>query len=407
MERLLKESIPVLRQLSLCNVMEAIVHCAPISRASIAKQTGLSKQTVSEVVKKLESDQWIQETGRTQGHVGRAAVTYEVIPNAACILSVDLGGTKVRVAIADLACNILAELTQETHVEGGLKVVEQIADMGRQAAKIHTIDFEKIKLAIVGVPGAPDKDTGRVLMAPNILNFDVIDVKQALIKELGLDVILENDVNLALLGEHWVGTGANINNLVYIGLGTGIGSGVMVEGNLVRGFRNMAGELGYLPIGADSFEPESTRVGALERAVGTIGIQNRYKQLSKKTSSVPEIFDAASDGDENAQQVLDEVARNLARAVTAICSITNPQKIIFGGSIGARTELIERVKKIMPTCYPFTIEMGGSDLGSLAAIVGGAAIGLNHLHTLLFSGGVPGAIINLPPVAHLNNVLQA
>ena len=89
--------------------MEAIVQGGPISRASIAKQTGLSKQTISEIVRVLEQDGWVQETGRTSGHVGRSAVTYELVVDAAYIVAVDLGGTKVRVAITDLAGQILAE----------------------------------------------------------------------------------------------------------------------------------------------------------------------------------------------------------------------------------------------------------------------------------------------------------
>ena len=392
----MNEKLPVLRQLSLCTVMESIVHCAPISRASIAKQTGLSKQTVSEVARRLEADGWIRETGRTKGHVGRTAVTYEIVANAACIISVDLGGTKVRVAIADLACHILAELTEATDARGGLQVVEQIARMSREAATLHQIDFAQVMLAVVGVPGVVHSDSGRVLMAPNILGLADFDVEGALRTAIGDDVILENDVNLAVIGEHWIGNGSTTDDLAYIALGTGIGAGMMVAGKLVSGASSMAGELGYLPFGADPYADESLRVGALERVVATVGMQSKYLALSGEVLDVPGIFDAAAAGDKYAEQVLDESARFLARAVATICCVTNPGKVIFGGSIGCRVELLERVRVLLAQCFPYPVPLEISALGPLAAITGGAAIGLSQLHTQLFSGGVPGAQISLP-----------
>ncbi len=378
-------------------VMETIVHCGPISRASIAKQTGLSKQTISEIARQLEDDGWIRETGRTSGHVGRTAITYEIVPESACIATVDLGGTKVRAAIADLACQVLGELTEPTDSRGGLHVVRQIARLCREAAKTNNIAMEKVRLAVVGVPGAPDRATGRILMAPNIPGLDEIDVEAALGKELGVAIMLENDVNLAAIGEHWIGSATGVDDLVYIALGTGIGAGIMVGGELVRGFSNAAGELGFLPFGADPFEPDSLKYGALERVAATFGMRNRYKELSGKPLEVPAIFDAAETGDAHAIKVLDETARYVARTVAAICAITNPGKVVLGGSIGGRSELVSRVRALLPLCFPNPVEIGTSELGTKVAIVGGAAVGLTHLHATLFSGGVPGAAITLPP----------
>ncbi len=384
------------RRLSLCTVMEAIVHCGPISRASIAKQTGLSKQTISEIIRILEVNGWVQETGRTRGHVGRSAITYEVIPDAACIATVDLGGTKVRVAIADLSCQILSELTEPTDKRGGKYVVHQIARMCRQVAQHNRIGFESVRLAVIGVPGVPEADSGRVRMAPNIADFEAFDVTAMFERELGLDVIVENDVNLAVLGEHWVGSGAGTDDLAFISLGTGIGAGIIVGGELVRGHANVAGELGFLPFGADPFEPLSLRIGALERVIATDGIKRRYQALSGTERCVPDIFDAV-ESDKFAKTLIDEISRYLARAVVTICAVTGPAKVILGGSIGSRKELLQRVLNDVALCFPYPLEIEVSALGARAAIAGGAAVGLAHLHTTLFSGGVAGAKIALPP----------
>lgn len=385
------------RQFSLCMVMETIVHCGPISRASIAKQTGLSKQTISEIALSLEDDGWIRQTGRTSGHVGRSAVTYEIVPDAACIATVDLGGTKVRAAIADLSCRVLAELTEPTEPRGGIHVVRQISRMCRDAAAQNGIEFSKIRFAVVGVPGVPDPASGRIYMAPNISGFEEMDVAANLRQALGLDVIFENDVNLAVIGENWIGAGTGMDDLAYIALGTGIGAGIMVGGELVRGFANAAGELGFLPIGADPFDPESRRVGAFERVTATSGMKERFLALAGEDVEVPEIFDRASTGEAAAETVIDETAKYIARAIATLAAVTNPGRIIMGGSIGRRDELVERIRRLVPLCSPRPIEIVVSELGAQAAIAGGAAVGLGQLHATLFSAGVPGAEISLPP----------
>ena len=213
--------------------MEAVVHGGPISRASIARQTGLSKQTTSEIARILEQDGWIRETGRTSGHVGRMAATYEVVPESACIAAVDLGGTKTRAAIADLACRILAEEVEPTAARGGRNVVRQIARMCRTAAQRQEIPFERVRLAVAGVPGVPDPGSGRILMAPNIPRLDTFDVASELEEALGMEVHLDNDVNLAVLGENWLGSGRGADHLAFIALGTGIGAGLVLGGRLV------------------------------------------------------------------------------------------------------------------------------------------------------------------------------
>ena len=375
--------------------METILQGGPISRASVAKLTGLSKQTISEIVRQLESDGWVQERGRTSGHVGRTAVTYELVPAAAFIVAVDLGGTKVRVAIADLSCRVISEEVAPTDPRGGVDVITQIAGLCRSAAARKNIAWERVRLAVIGAPGAP-QDDGRVLLAPNIAHFDAMDVAAAFETALGIDVMIENDVNLAVYGESWMGNGQGIDNLAFIALGTGIGGGLMVGGELVRGAGNAAGELGFLPFGADPFDPESLRAGALERVVASAGIKHRYRELAGEGASVPEIFARAAAGDVSATTVLDETARHLARGIAAICSVANPQKVIVGGSIGIRPEIIERLRLLLPLCVPTAIAVEASALGPHASIVGATAIGLSHLHNSLFGADAPDSHITLP-----------
>lgn len=384
------------RQVALCMAMQAIIHCGPISRASIAKQTGLSKQTVSELVRILEEEGWVRETGRTSGHVGRTATTYELIPDSAFMAAVDLGGTKLRVAVVDLAGTVLAEVVEPTHPVGGRAVAAQIGALVRQAAKAGAIDLARLRQTVVGCPGVPDQATGRVNFAPNIAGIDGLDFRAAVAEITGTQVMLENDVNLAVLGEQWLGAGQGIDHLVFIALGTGIGAGIMVNGALLRGATGAAGELGYLPFGADPFEPESLRVGAFERVTATHGIRAAYQAATGGALEVPQVFAAAEAGDAAARAVLDGVARQMARAVATLGAVIAPELVILGGSIGARPELVAATKAELDRCFPFPIRVEASRLGNHAALSGAVAIGLTELHTALFAQSAPGAVVTLP-----------
>jgi predicted NBD/HSP70 family sugar kinase len=384
------------RQFSQRSVMEAIVQGGPISRAAIAKLTGLSKQTISEIVRVLEEEGWVQETGRTSGHVGRSAVTYELVVDAAHIVAVDLGGTKVRVAITDLAGQIVAEDTAPTDPQGGMVLIEKIAPMAFAAAGRGKVARRKLRLAVIGVPGAPDEKGGRVMLAPNIRDFNKLNVLAAFKKAFGFEVMLENDVNLAALGESWQGQGQGIDNLAYVALGTGVGCGLILGGSLVRGAANAAGEMGFLPLGSDPFSLESLRVGAYERIVATHGIVDRYAVVSGQKISVPEIFERAASGEAAAASIIEETARYVACGVASICAIANPQMVILGGSIGLRPEILERVKVFLPQCFPYPVELVAGELGPRAALVGATAIGLSQLHNTLFGVDAPSTRISLP-----------
>lgn len=384
------------RRLSLCTVMQSIVHDGPISRARIARETGLSKQTVGEIVSGLEIGGWVREKGRTRGHVGRTATTYETVGTAAGVVVVDLGGTKLRAAVADLAGNILDDVVEPTDPAGGAAVARQTARLCRVATERNAIGWDRIKLAIVGVAGVPDASTGAVRLSPNIRGLDRINLRSSLEDALGVDVYVENDVNLAIIGEQWIGSGAGEKDLVFIAVGTGIGAGIMIGGTLVRGAAQSAGELGYLPVGADPFEAESLRTGALERVVGTIGIMRRYRDRTGEEADVPAIFDAATRGNLAASAVVDETASHLACAITAVCATVNPAKVILGGSIGSRPDLARRIRTILPQCAPIPVEVETSLLGSYAALAGGAAVGFEKIHAMLFSDGHPGALVSLP-----------
>lgn len=370
----------IARQVSTRAVMTAVMEYGPISRAGISRATGLSKQTTSEIVRLLEETGWVEESGVTKGKVGRAAILYQVVPGAAYIIGVDLGGTKLRAALADMTGHLVVEEGVDTDRRGGLHVTAQIKALCARLIRRAGAHRDRVHLAVVGMPGVVNPTTGFVEFAPNIPGFDRIRVRETLSSEMGVEVHVENDVNLAVLGERWRGAGQGVDDLVFIALGTGLGQGIVLGGKLLHGATNAAGEIGYLPLICDPFTEQARTVGAFESAVGSRAILQMYEQKGKTCESVRALFERAGSGDTSAIQVLDELASRLALGVAATCALIDPAKVIFGGSVGGRADLVERIRHRLPDCMRKPPPVEASGLDSRAGVVGALARGLEELH---------------------------
>lgn len=356
--------------------------------------TGLSKQTTSEVIDAFGKQGLVEPIGKTSGNIGRTAVLYELNPDSGYVLGVDLGGTKVTVAIADISSKVLAETTEPTNPRGGAAVLDQIAKLGHGLARDVNTHPSRIRSIVIGTPGVMNSKSGSIALAPNIADLGQMDVVGFLKEKLGSTVVIENDVNLALLGEIWQGCAQNFANVAFIALGTGVGLGHCVDGRLVRGENGAAGEIGYLPIGGDPFRPVALNQGCLEYEAGAAGIMRRYLEAGgHAVEDVLSIFERMASGDTSATKVINATARLMALATATVIATTDPKLIVFGGSIGSRTEFVERVSQELSRILPRTIELSASWLGNRAGVVGALAVALSRLHEDLFGiAELPGSL---------------
>ncbi len=375
----------IVRQASLRAVFDTMLARGPVSRAELSRLTGLSKQTASEVVRQLEGAGLIRLLGRTQGPVGRSAATYALQPNGAFVLGVDLGGTKVQVALADLVGRIVGDATQETDRRGARHVIVQIRDMMLDVAGRAGVDPGSVRHGAIGSPGVFRPDTGRIELAPNIEGLDAFDVAQALEDTLGFPVVIENDVNMAALGEWRHGCGQGVADLVFMALGTGIGMGIIAGGRLLHGARGAAGEIAYLPFGGDPFDARGHRFGTLEAAVGGSAILDRYRAGGgAPDADVRAIFDRAGGRDPVASATIEEIARLLVQAIAATQAILDPSLVVLGGSIGARAELRARVLDLATRAMRAPPVLKTSVLRGQAALFGAVSVSVQSLHSRLF-----------------------
>ena len=392
--------IPIARQISMHAVTRTLLANGPTSRADLAKRTGLSKQTVSDVVRELEDAGWLAPLGRTAGRPGRSAVTYAINGRAAIAGAVDLGGSKVHVAIVDLLGEVIGETIEPTDPRGGPHVLAQIGRLLDGLMGAIAPPLRHLRLVVLGTPGVFHPETGRIAAAPNIQGLGDIDMRLALAEQTGAPVVIENDVNLAARGEQWRGHGVGIGNFVFIGLGTGIGMGIIADGHLLRGARGGAGEVAYLPIGGDPFDARGFRQGTLESAVGSVAIAERYAGLANTTGpTVRDIFARLAAGDGAAAATLEETARLIAAAIAAVVAVLDPELVVLGGGIGARPELLDPVRRLLPRCTPFPPRLELSALGNRATLTGAIGVAVGRMHDEFFGIGVPTTGSAPPPIA--------
>lgn len=280
------------------------------------------------------------------------------------IIGIDLGGTSVKLAILTTEGEIQEKWSIKTNIlDEGSHIVPDIIDSIKHRFEIYGLTKEDFLGVGMGSPGVVDSEAGTVIGAYN-LNWKTLQlVKDQFESALGLPFYIDNDANVAALGEQWVGAGNNNPNVVFITLGTGVGGGVIAEGNLIRGVKGAGGELGHITVDFDApFACTCGKKGCLETVASATGIVNltrRYaeeyagdaklKQLIDDGEEVTakDVFDLAKEGDDLALIVYRHFSNYLGVACANIAAVLNPAYIVLGGGVSAAGEfLLDGVRNV-------------------------------------------------------------
>ncbi len=359
-----------------------------MSRAQIARDSGLSKPTVSQALAALERAKLVREAGRTSGGKGPTAVLYALNPRAGWVLGLDVGHDRVRAAIADLTGEIVARRDERARVRSAGSLIGQLGDIAHALASEAGIRGKQVTVAVVGSPGVFEASRGQVALAHNLPGWGREGLAEVVQQELGTKVAFENDVNLATLGERWRGLGKDVDDFVYLHVATGVGMGLVLNGELFRGSTGAAGEVGYLPLGdADPRGAKARRRGALEGALGAEGVVALARSTGMRAPLTPRrIFDAARAGDARALGVVQGVAERIALAIAAIVPVVDPELVILGGGVGRNGDLLlEPVRRELAELSPFRPRVEVSALGEDAELVGAVSMALQAAQERLFA----------------------
>ncbi|MCS7201381.1 MAG: ROK family transcriptional regulator [Dictyoglomus sp.] len=357
----------------------------PISRAKIARKLGLSRPTVSAHVQDLIKEGLVLEVGKGETKKGRKDILLVYNAKHGYILAGDLEGSFFRLAISDMSGKIEYEeviKTQELR-EKNLMYPQNFPIILKKILEKNGIQGENLKILSFGITGIIDE--GRLMLSPGLPEWNNAPLGKILEEEFPSSlVILERDVNMAVLGEYWKGAGRGKENIVYITISTGIGAGIIINGKIYEGKNKFAGEIGYMSIDDPNYIYPgvlNTPFGSLEWNSSWSGIQKRLQQLGKSYKTIEEIFENY-EKDKELKEIIDISAENLARAIVNVTTVLAPEIIIIGGILGRYLDiLLPKMEKIFEHYLPIDINIVSSPLGNNAVIWGSIYKALNIYHS--------------------------
>src|SRR3954470_3207511 len=271
----------LLRAINERAVLERLRAGGPASRSELAAATGVSKPTVGQALANLERAGLVRPAGQRTGERGRSATLYELDPTAAWVAGVDVGRSWVRVAVADLAGEVVGRRDERNRARSAGALVERVRSLAHEVVAEAGVAWDDVVHTVVGSPGVLDPGTDRLRYASNLPGWSRPGLVGELRIALTLSLTIDNDTNLAALGERAYGRGRGVANFVYLSIGTGIGMGIVVGGELYRGARGAAGEGGFLPLADGGLGSRASRArgGALEEAAAAGGLVRTAKEM--------------------------------------------------------------------------------------------------------------------------------
>ena len=293
------------------------------------------------------------------------------------VLAFDVGGSKVCAAIADGAGSVVAEIVEPTSGETAGDLLGQLRGMRDEACRRAGAPVDAVVAAGVALPVSIDPVTGVATSFHNVPGLARVNVAAELPGILGLAVAIDNDANLAAFAEGRRGAAIGKRDFVVVAIGTGIGMGIVAGGTIVRGAHGAAGEVGFLPFGADPHDPASRMRGAFELAAAGPAVRRRIDRaaalddvLFVAGAALADVARASEAGDDIARTVLDEEARLIAIGIAAIAAILDPALVLLAGGVGSVGALLEPVRREVAALIARPPEIGTGLLGARGPLVG-------------------------------------
>jgi glucokinase len=312
-------------------------------------------------------------------------------------VGVDIGGTMIKTGLCSDDGTLLRSSETPTGLDGGVdQVITNIAESVRKIVNDQGVDWTLVAGVGIGIAGFIDFATGVIRTSPNFPGWIDVPVKSMLETQLQKPVKINNDANVAALGEAWGGAGRGINNIVVFTLGTGVGGGIIIRGSVYEGATGMGGELGHIQVVPDleAIQCGCGQHGCVETVSSATGIIRMAKDAvlrGDKTSlsavgniTAKDVFDAAKAGDEVSLRIVKRAAFYLGKAMAATAVVVNPQRFILGGGVAkAGAILFDEVRivfnKFTPEAARISVDIVPAQLGNDAGVVGAAGLHLRAL----------------------------
>jgi glucokinase-like ROK family protein len=344
-----------IRQVNASLVLNALRLNAPISRAELAAITRLNRSTVTNIVNTLIDDGLILEMESKESRIGRPGIPLALHPEGGAVIGIEIGAGYISIILTDFVANILwrdylvTPLTTEQ-----IDIISKTEDLIDQAISIANSMRLRLLGIGMGVPGLVDVQKGFLLFAPN-LGWRDVPLRLIFSQRFHLPLYVENEANLGALGEYYFGVGRDVDTFIYLSSGVGLGGGVIIDGQLFKGGRGFAGEVGHIQRDPQGEVCGCGRRGCWETQVGPSAVLLRVKKAINADSQkaiVREVYgdlneltfehvvDYALQGNQLCASALNNMARDLGAGIADLANIFNPQMVVIGGEISYGREVI-------------------------------------------------------------------
>ncbi|GAB2471983.1 ROK family protein [Streptosporangium sandarakinum] len=366
------------------------------TRAELVQLTGLARSTLGQRLDALVSQRWVVPAEEAISSGGRPAVAFTFNRSARVVLAADLGATHARVAVTDLGTEVLAERAAEVPIDRGPEETlhwlqrtfeEMLAESGHTTGEVCGIG--------VGLPGPVEHSSGRPVNPPIMPGWDGFPVPEWLGERLGAPVLVDNDVNIMALGEHWAAR-PEADHLIFVKVGTGIGCGIISDRRLHRGAQGAAGDIGHIQVSPTlDVVCRCGNCGCLEAVASGAAVAARLREAGVEATGGRDIVRLVRSGNTQAVQLIRQAGREIGEVLASIVNFFNPSVIVVGGDVAeAGEQILAGLREVIYSrSLPLATQhltITASDLGDRAGVIGAAVMVIEHVLAPGAADHVPG-----------------
>lgn len=363
-------------------ILDVIRKHGPLSRADLKRELGMSFPSVSANVKTLLDEGYVEIIGTGESDVGRKPEMLAFNAKRGYIVGADLGRSEMRVLLADLKGEQVAYLSEAAEEpRTGDVIIRQLQSLVRQVVSKAGIDSTKVKCISVGVPGIITPGSDEVILAPFVESLYVSDIIKTLQNDYNAPILLDNGSNYGVIGERWKGSAQGFQNIVYLSYSYGIGIASVINGQLYRGSKGAAGEIGFMLLDRAGIRDSYEEIGPLESLISE-GNLRALEDKSKGWDGVDSLLDALRSPDGILKRMIEEIRDYVGMLMVNISSILDPELIVLSGRLGSELgkHFSDHWRVMLEKHVPFPPKIVVSELKSMESVLGATAVALRSIN---------------------------
>jgi len=382
-----------MRQTNARTILMLLKKLSSCSRADLVRETGMSAPTVANVISDLNDLGLIEWIGEGASSGGRRPDNLRFKADYGCLAGIDITADALRILLTDLNGTLLWEQYEPLPKDARSPnaVIEVLRVSLRAIMQRHGLPWKKLLAMTVGVAGITNTRDGIVISVSSSDTWRAVPFRDMLEQHFSCAIFVENDTNLAAIGEHFRGVAQSEDSFIFVTVGSGVGAGIFVNGKIMHGASWSAGEIGYLHIpNISSVQPSLYEFGRLEQVLGGPGILRSWNAVSHKSGvatkvrKASNVLDLALEGNAVAQKLVLQRARLLKDVVLNLSLTLNPSLFVFGGDLGAHAALLEPTVEMLRKSEVAVARVLPSSLGSSAVVWGAVAVAMHDSEQKLY-----------------------